>query len=165
MKKVIIILFFLCIFFSICNSNKEYIIPNDAIRFRVIASSNKIEDQSTKMEIKNNVEDILSSKVKSKNKEEVKNKINENIPTIKEMINNYEINYNINYGSNYFPEKSYKGVKYEAGNYESLVITLGEGKGDNWWCLLFPPLCYEDENNINDKDYKFFVKDIINKYM
>ena len=83
------------------------------------------------------------------------------------MVDNYNITYNINYGNNYFPEKKYKGITYQEGYYESLVLTLGNGKGDNWWCLMFPPLCLmETENNdLKNVDYQFFVKDIFNKYM
>ena len=67
-----------------------------------------------------------------------------------------------------FQKKKYKGVTYKEGNYESLVVTIGSGKGDNWWCLMFPPLCLmdiENESNANSVDYKFFVKDIFDKYM
>ena len=50
--------------------------------------------------------------------------------------------------------------------YESLVITLGTGEGDNWWCVLFPPLCLveADENTTSDAEYTFFIKEIIDKY-
>ena len=83
------------------------------------------------------------------------------------MINNYNLPYQINYGKNYFPEKSYKGVKYESGMYDSLVVTLGKGEGENWWCVLFPPLCLMEaqETNMKDVDYEWFVKDIFKKYM
>ncbi len=50
--------------------------------------------------------------------------------------------YNINYGLNYFPKKKYKGITYKEGYYESLVVTIGDGKGDNWWCVYFPILSY-----------------------
>ncbi len=167
MKKVIIVLFFLTIVF-INKEEEEFIIPEDAIRFRVIANSNNFEDQATKVEIKNNVENIVKKDLLYiKDKKEAKNALNKSIPQIKEMINNYNVSYDINYGNNYFPEKKYKGVTYEEGYYESLVVTLGSGKGDNWWCLMFPPLCLmeDEENNMKDVDYKFFVKDIFNKYM
>ena len=83
------------------------------------------------------------------------------------MINDYNVKFKINYGENYFPEKNYKGVKYEEGYYESLVVTLGTGYGDNWWCVLFPPLCLMEAkiDDNTDIDYGLFVKDIFNKYM
>ena len=65
-----------------------------------------------------------------------------------------------------FPEETYKGITYEAGKYESLLVTLGEGKGDNWWCVLFPPLCLmeAEETNTDEVEYKSFIKEIIEKY-
>ena len=69
--------------------------------------------------------------------------------------------YKVNYGDNYFPEKTYKGVKYNSGNYKSLVVTLGNGEGDNFWCVLFPPICNIDTNYSNHK-YKFLIKEIVN---
>ena len=167
MKKVIIVLFFLSILF-VSSKEDEFIIPEDAIRFRVIANSNTFEDQATKVEIKNNVENIVKNDLLTiKNKNEAKEILKENIPEIKKMINNYNISYDINYGNNYFPEKKYKGVTYEEGYYESLVVTLGSGRGDNWWCLMYPPLCLmaSEENDLKDADYQFFVKDIFDKYM
>ena len=65
-----------------------------------------------------------------------KNKVKETLEDL-----NYNTTFTINFGDNYFPEKEYKDVIYEEGNYESLVVTLGNGEGDNWWCVLFPPIC------------------------
>ena len=54
---------------------------------------------------------------------------------------------------------------YDGGYYNSLVVTLGDGEGDNWWCVLFPPLCLMEENETtSDVEYKFFVKSIIEKF-
>lgn len=167
MKKGIIVLFFLTIFF-LNKQEEEFIIPEDAIRFRVIANSNNFTDQAMKVEIKNNIENIVKEDIfKTTNKEDAKVVLKESLPKIKSMISTYEIPYDINYGNNYFPEKVYKGVTYKEGNYESLVVTLGSGKGDNWWCVMFPPLCLMEveETNLKDVEYQFFVKDIFEKYM
>ena len=81
-------------------------------------------------------------------------------------MKNKEYSYDIDYGMHYFPEKVYKGIKYEEGYYESLLITLGKGEGNNWWCVLFPPLCVleAEETNTNEIKYKSFVKELIEKY-
>ena len=82
-------------------------------------------------------------------------------------MNNYSDIHNISFGKNYFPSKEYQGVIYPSGEYESLVITLGSGIGKNWWCVMFPPLCLlEAKNNqTDDINYKFYVKEILEKYM
>ena len=69
--------------------------------------------------------------------------------------------YNISFGENYFPSKTYKGVKYNEGYYESLVIAIGDAKGDNWWCVLFPNYCLIDKEK---STYKSIIKDIFTKY-
>ena len=76
--------------------------------------------------------------------------------------NNVNLKFDVNYGFNYFPEKEFKGVTYDEGYYESLVVTLGEGEGDNWWCVLFPPLCLmeAEEANADEVEYKSFIKEI-----
>ena len=70
---------------------------------------------------------------------------------------------NINFGLNYFPKKVYKGVTYEQGDYESLVITIGSGQGDNWWCVLFPPLCLLEAEENTEVEYKFKVLELLDK--
>ena len=103
---------------------------------------------------------------------EARNIINNNLDKIDTKIDdllnlkNYQIGHDINFGYNYFPEKEYKGITYEEGMYESLVVTLGEGKGDNWWCVMFPPFCLIEahDNGTTNIEYKWLVKDLINKY-
>ncbi len=170
MKKIIIIL---AIVITIFSFNKMVVIPKDAIRFRVIASSNSKEDQDLKRVVVNNLTSKINfSSLASTNIDVARKNIKEAIPMFKEVIDNTleeedaSINYTINYGENHFPRKEYKNVYYEEGNYESLVVTLGDGKGKNFWCVLFPPLCLIEKDNKNSKDveYKSFIKEIIDKY-
>lgn len=162
MKKAIIILFFFSMLIMFKNK-EEIVIPNNAIRFRIISNSNNVEDQLQKVQIK---EELLKNNIFNFNsieKEEITKELLQKTPSIKKIINNYTSDYTIKYGYNYFPEKKYHGIKYPAGEYESVVITLGEGKGNNWWCVLYPPLCLIDEQ-IDSYEYTSYVKEIINKY-
>ena len=144
---------------------KEDIIPEDAIRIRVIANSNSEEDQKLKKEIKNELETFLYSNLKDVDNVETADKIiKKELPSVKKLIGKYTENYKINYGLNYFPKKEYKGIKYEDGEYKSLVVTLGNGLGDNWWCVLFPPLCLLEAKESTDVEYHSYVVDLINKY-
>ena len=79
-------------------------------------------------------------------------------------MQNYNLPYSINFGLNYFPEKEYKGIVYEEGYYESLLITLGEGKGNNWWCVLFPPLCLLEAEENTEVEYTSLVGELLEKY-
>lgn len=166
MKKIIIILFFLAIITVSINEKENILIPNDAIRFRIIANSNSKEDQDLKKTIKNDVEEELFKLLKNANNiDDARIIINNNLSNIDNIVKKYNVSYDISYGNNYFPIKEYKGIKYNAGNYESLVIKLGNAVGDNWWCVLFPPLCLLDEkNNINNYEYKLYANELINKF-
>ena len=164
MKKVIVVLFLVSLAFIFSNHEEEITIPNNAIRFRVIANSDSVEDQMKKMEIKSAVENKVYALINGENNAiEVRNIIEDNMDTIKDIVEEYNVPYNINYGNNYFPSKTYKGVMYPAGNYESLVITLGDGVGANFWCVLFPPLCLIDNSkeDISDVDYQLYVKKLL----
>ena len=167
------IVFTVCILYLLLGSNnKEVVIPKDSLRFRIIPNSNEIADQNIKLKVKTNLQKILPNIIdKTSNIVEVEESIKDNMPLIQNNIRqtldkegNFS-NFNISLGKNYFPEKNFYGVKYPEGEYESLVITLGEGKGDNWWCVLFPPLCLVEAEEHTDVEYKFFVKEIIDKYM
>ena len=164
MKRIVFVLFIISII-SLLSSNNKYIIPNKALRFRIVANSNDIEDQMVKAKIKNELEPILKDLLKeSKSSDEANKILKNNLPQIESIINNKTSDYKINLGLNYFPKKEYKNVIYKEGYYDSLVITLGSGLGNNWWCVLYPPLCFIDEDSIKDKNYGFFIKDLFSKF-
>ena len=151
----------------------KIIIPNEAIRLRIIAHSNDEEDQRIKRTVKDEVESELIDILKdTTNIEDAREIIKTDLVNIDTKVsnvlntNNYDKGYKINYNYNYFPIKEYKGIKYEEGMYESLVITIGEGKGDNWWCVMFPPFCLIEahDNNIDKVEYKLLIKELLNKY-
>ena len=152
------------------NEKKIILIPEEAIRIRVIANSNSESDIKIKEELSkdfnNKVEKILNN---AKSLEEARDVIKNNYDLLTNYVEkklneiNYSGNFKIKYGMNYFPEKIFHDVKYKEGYYESLVVTLGEGKGPNYWCVLYPPLCNINENK--NIEYKFYVQEILNKYL
>lgn len=173
MKKILIVLAIIVTVLSL-NKQTELVIPKESIRFRVIANSNSENDQLLKKRIIYN----LNQKVKeiqtiSNSISSSRNVIKENIPELEKIVettiqeSSTQVPYKINYGNNYFPPKTYKGVTYEEGEYESLVITLGDGLGENFWCVLFPPLCLieaENEAELDEIEYTSIIKEIIDKY-
>lgn len=172
MKKLTIILAVITMIL-VLNKQETVTIPKEAIRFRVIANSNTKIDQNLKKKIVSNLqENINNLEYYPKNIEQSRQNIKDNIPSFDKIIEktieeeNSDLEYTINYGMNYFPEKSYHGITYEAGEYESLVVTLGNGLGENFWCVLFPPLCLleQTEEDIEDVEYTSFVKEMIDKY-
>ena len=167
MKKIIIVLFAFSLLFIFSSKENDIIIPNNAIRFRVVANSDSLEDQNEKLIIKQKIEKEVYNLISDANSSlEVNNILESNLENIDNIVKSYNIPYNINYGSNYFPTKNYKGVMYPAGNYDSLVITLGKGAGSNFWCVLFPPLCLLDneKEDVGEVEYKFYVKKLLDRF-
>lgn len=169
MKKILILIFVGLILFILIDKEKMIVVPDESIRFRVIAASNNEKDIKVKEKVVENISSKLSEIFTSVSIDKSRKKVNNNIKNLKKIIDdtfkelNYQKKYNVNYGINYFPEKKYKGIKYNSGYYESLVITIAEGKGDNFWCVMFPPLCMIDESvDKKDYDYKLKVLEVIN---
>ena len=174
MKKIIIVLTVLFVYSMLSNSKTNAsIIPAEALRFRIIPNSNSEVDQSVKLKVRDQLQSQLYLLLKdTKGIADAREKIGNELDHIKQNIENvlakenYKLGYHLSFGRNYFPEKTYKGIVYDAGYYESLVITLGKGEGDNWWCVLFPPLCLlEADESEEDVEYKFFFQEIIDKYL
>lgn len=174
MKKIIIILLAvlsIVMVYNNFNKSENVKIPDSAIRFRVLANSNSPKDQKIKEDVRDKMQKELYTLLEnSKSIKEARGLINDNMDNFNNILSkemeDKDYSYTIDYGMHEFPEKTYKGITYEAGEYESLLVTLGEGKGDNWWCVLFPPLCLmeAEETNTDEVEYKSFIKEIIEKY-
>lgn len=165
---LIIILTYMVIGNVIAENN---LIPEEAIRIRVIANSNSEYDQEIKLKVKDRLEYDMYNLLKDTTdlniaRELIKNNLSSVEANIDKVLQNenYKLPFDINFGLNYFPEKQFKGITYEEGYYESVVVTLGEGLGDNWWCVLFPPLCTLEAEDSTDVEYTTMVKTVIDKY-
>lgn len=174
MKRVCILLLMISLFYIIVGNafeNLDIRIPEEAIRIRIVANSNTEYDQRIKRTVRDSVQVEISSLLKEADSVlEARKIIKENVVQIEKVVSNtlqeenYGLGYRVHFGYNYFPEKEYKGVIYDDGLYESLLITLGEGSGDNWWCVLFPPLCLLEAEESDEIEYKSYVKELIHKY-
>ena len=165
---IIIILAYIFIADTLTTNN---IIPDNAIRIRVVANSNSEYDQEIKNKVKQSIEyDMYNLLKNEKDLERVRSLIKNNIENVENSIDailqkeKYPFSFDVNFGLNYFPEKEFKGITYKEGYYESLVVTLGSGLGNNWWCVLFPPLCLIEAEESTDVEYTTMVQTIIDKY-
>lgn len=121
------------------------------IRLHVIANSNTVGDQALKLKVRDAViaymDDQKGLSTVDETRDFLKNDL-KRLETIADGIiaaEGYDYSAKANIGVRYIPEKTYGDITFPAGNYEALNITLGEGEGENWWCVLFPPLCLLDE--------------------
>lgn len=118
-------------------------------RLHVIANSDSKEDQNLKYIVRDNLIKYMNTISKdSKNKEEAIKIANEHLNDFyqiaKDTIQNYGYNYDVTVeiGNFDFPTKNYGDISIPAGNYDALRVKIGEAKGQNWWCVMFPPLCF-----------------------
>ncbi|MED1438904.1 stage II sporulation protein R [Aeribacillus composti] len=159
-KKLSVIYIFLMLFGSLLTAyemptdakqNEKVIIPDEAIRLRILANSDSPEDQALKRNVRNAVNEAINQWVQDLTSiEEARKIIRAKIPEIKDIVQsvlkqeNSSQSFTVEFKKIQFPTKLYGNFLYPAGNYEAILITLGEGKGANWWCVLFPPLCFVD---------------------
>lgn len=131
------------------------VIPDEAIRLRILANSDRDEDQEVKRAVRDQVNETISAWVKNlTDVEAARQLIEAKIPTIHKIVgqtlkeHGVTDRYHVSYGENIaFPAKLYGSYLYPPGEYEAVLITIGEGQGENWWCVLFPPLCFLDFEN------------------
>jgi len=123
-------------------------IPEESIRIRILANSDSVEDQWVKREVQRAIAaEIGGWPLSGGSLEQARAQIAERMPELERIIHrilvqySFAYGYGIEFGQVRFPSKVYGKDVYPAGDYEALLITLGEGKGENWWCVLFPPLC------------------------
>lgn len=175
MKKVLII-FFLCFSFvaillfglfgfNNINSNSN----NSYLRIHIRANSNLEQDQDIKYIIKDAIVDFLTPAIsRCKTKEDFEKTLKDNLLNIEciadEILaqNSFDYKTTAQINNEYFPVRSYDNLTLQNGFYDALIINLGSGKGDNWWCVVYPPLCFLNSNA--DYCYKSRIVEFIKKY-
>lgn len=164
-KNLVIIMFILFIIFfivpkqgvsqSFIYEDTYQVIPDEAIRLRILANSDNEEDQQLKRMVRDAVNEHITNWVEHMTDiDEARTLIKARVPQIERIVGSVlesegsNHDYEVQYGSNVtFPTKLYDSYVYPAGEYEAVLITLGKGLGSNWWCVLFPPLCFLDFSN------------------
>ena len=153
-KKSILIIILLFIYISICTIS--YVnavsknIQNSVFRLHVIANSNEDYDQNLKYIVRNSILEFINTNCKNKSKDEIISYTTENIAEIQKVaqstiINNgYNYPVKVNIGNFAFPTKKYGDITFPSGFYDALKIEIGKAQGENWWCVMFPPLCFVD---------------------
>ena len=152
---------------KISTASEDY--KNKLIRFHVIANSDSDEDQNLKLKVRDAVIDYLQPKLElSSSIEESETIIKSEYKKLENISKNivlengykYDISVGIDYST--FPTKQYSNVVLPAGEYKALRIIIGEGKGKNWWCVMFPPLCFVDEqSSIIDTDTDKKLREVL----
>jgi stage II sporulation protein R len=130
------------------------VIPAEAIRLRILANSDSAEDQEIKRKVRDAVNAQITLWVQDLTSlDKAKSVINSKLPEVQAIAEKVvreqgsSQSVNVEFGKVQFPTKLYGEFLYPAGEYQAILITLGEGTGANWWCVLYPPLCFLDFSN------------------
>ena len=177
-KMVIILSFLIFLYSTICAfsyaQNTATNISDSVFRLHVLANSDSKEDQDLKYKVRDNLLSYMNEICSNcKTKQEAICIVEENKETFKQIaldtIKNegYSYSVDIEIGNFEFPTKNYGDVSLPAGFYDALRVKIGEAKGQNWWCVMFPPLCFVDissgvvpdeskellENELSDEEF------------
>ena len=183
MKRFFVLLSLLTLFIfvsalSYVNAVSEDI-ANSVFRLHVIANSDSKEDQELKLKVRDALLSYMNTLAKDcSSKEEVVALAKEHQEEFKkiaeQVINDNGFSYpvTIQIGDSDFPTKTYGDISLPAGTYDALRVQIGDAKGQNWWCVMFPPLCFVDvstgvvpdeskkemQENLNDEEYDLISK-------
>lgn len=172
MKKFCVIICLLSVgAASIFMANLSYKEPPQKVsylRIHIRANSNSTLDQNIKYQIKDHVVEYLTPKfLNCTSKTQALTILKNNLSIIKSLADKILSQNGFSYQSQpyinneYFPTRSYNELVLENGYYDALIIKLGQGRGDNWWCVVYPPLCFVE--NSQNVEYKSKFLEIINK--
>ena len=183
-KMVIILSFLLFIYTTVCAfsyaQNVSSDIAESVFRLHVIANSDSKEDQDLKYKVRDNLISYMNNICNNcNNKEEAINLVTKHKEDFKEIAlntikdNGYSYDVNISIGNFEFPTKDYGDISLPSGYYDALRVEIGEAKGQNWWCVMFPPLCFVDitsgvvpedskeqlEDNLSEEEFALVSED------
>ena len=178
MKKVLYFIFILTIlvfiYIALLSFNYSKAISSNLLdsvfRLHIIANSDSSADQELKLKVRDNIINYMNTLTSSSSdKKDVISMVNNHLDSFKEIAlntikeNGYNYDVNIEIGNFHFPTKSYGDISFPAGNYDALKIEIGDAIGQNWWCVLFPPLCFVNSSTgVVPDDSKNTLKENIN---
>ena len=159
LTTAILILCCLFLFLGLMPVHGENEIYDSVLRLHVIANSNSKEDQELKLKVRDAILEKSEALFgNSNNRNEAIDIVRSNLPEIeKEAIEvikreGYSYSVSVELGEENYPTKNYESFCFPSGNYMSLRIIIGEGEGENWWCVLFPPMCVSAASMSNPDD-------------
>ena len=144
-------------------------LSDSVFRLHIIANSDSSADQELKLKVRDKIIEYMNTLTSnSSDKKDVISIVNNHLDSFKEIAlntikeNGYNYDVNIEIGNFHFPTKSYGDISFPASNYDALKIEIGDAIGQNWWCVLFPPLCFVNSSTVVPDDSKNTLKENIN---
>jgi stage II sporulation protein R len=154
-NKIIVVLILIVIAMTAIYAVESYYeivkLEDKIIRLHILANSDTIQDQELKLQVRNNIINNFNNRFSNiSNKNESEELILKNLNEIKTIaqktVNDagYYYNVEVYYGNFKFPIREYDDFALPSGNYDAVRVEIGEAKGQNWWCVMFPPMCFTD---------------------
>lgn len=156
-KHLLLIAFALIVMMACWESNRTNAavisptIPEESIRLRILANSDSAQDQALKREVRDAIIARMQEWVIGpQSLDDARTVVKAHLPEFDVLVGQiieargYSYSHTVELGKVPFPTKMYGNEVYPAGDYEALRVTIGSGEGQNWWCVLFPPLCFVD---------------------
>lgn len=183
-KYSVLLLFLFLVYTFVCAISYVDAVSNDlsssVLRLHVIANSDSVEDQNLKYIVRDNVlayMNELCSNVSTK--EEAISIASSHLEDFKQVAqdtitsNGLDYSVSVELGNFDFPTKTYGDISLPSGFYDALRIKIGEASGQNWWCVMFPPLCFVDvssgvvpdsskeqmKSNLSDEEFSLISSD------
>ena len=164
-NKIIIVLVLLVIAMVAIYAVETYYevvkLEDKIIRLHILANSDTIQDQELKLKVRNNIINNFSNRFNNiSNKKDSEALIIKNLSEIKTIAEQtikdegYYYNVNVFYGRYKFPIREYDNFILPSGDYDAVRVEIGEAKGQNWWCVMFPPLCFTDFGKKLDANFE-----------
>ena len=175
MKKIIMLIAVLLLVVLCCSglngANGE--VSQDVLRIHIRANSNDVSDQNVKYAVKRAIVDYLTPYLaQAETKQHAMQIVSVHLQEINHVANEVLLQNGFDYQCNsmlcneVFPTRSYDGVVFKSGVYDALIVNLGSGNGDNWWCVVYPPLCFVPSQSSGNGNvvFKWKILDIINNW-
>lgn len=154
------------------NDPLQPMIARKILRFHVLANSDTISDQMIKLEVRDAVGEYLGPFLENaQSLDETKEIVLSQMPSIievaEETLADFRCDYTVSakITKTEFPQKVYGEFSFPKGNYEALQIVIGEGKGQNWWCVLYPNMCFKGSvYEVIEEDAKEELKEVLSPW-
>ena len=155
---------------SACDGQRQQKLARECLRIHIRANSNSEEDQQVKLAVRDKITAFLTDALEGcKTKSDALNIISNNEQKLVQIANstlythNFAYKASIRINKEYFPDRNYDGYDFPEGKYDAVIIELGSGEGDNWWCVAFPPLCFVPADNGEKIVYKSWIKEMLDR--
>ncbi|MCL1944585.1 MAG: stage II sporulation protein R [Firmicutes bacterium] len=150
---------------------KKSTMSTELIRIHIIANSDSEEDQRVKLLVRDEITSRLTDNLKNVNDRQqaytALQELQDDILTWSDdVLNNQGKEYksSVSLDNEFFPTRIYEGIVVDSGYYDALLITLGNGDGKNWWCVVYPPLCFLTDLPSDYWEYRSFLLEWWNNF-